>query len=289
MALERAQATAEGIAFERADGLPRALLDGCFLLRIPQELDLIPGIELCRQFYRSPQDGPEETRSYRGFRELEGIYFDREHFQTEHLLADGPARRRHFPPAVTAMADRMHGLAVHVLRTVLTHLGVPEDLWPTVSGNTVEGSGIRWFAANHYRPERAQLGCAPHKDTGFVTVLYIEQDGLEVRVDGGWTPIAPVPGYFVVNFGAAFELLTQPLATPVRAILHRVQHCAPSDDADRFSFAAFVNPPADGLLYQVHADGTATVARRSEEFLREFNEKTWSDQYEDFGISGATA
>lgn len=289
MALERAQATAEGIAFERAYGLPRALRDGCFLLEIPPGIDLTPGIELCRQFYRPLQDGPEETRPYRGFRDLEGIYFDREHFQTEHLLSDGPARRQHFPPDVMAMTDRMHGLAVHVLRTVLTHLGVPGHLWPTITGNAVEGGGIQWFAANHYRPERAQLGCAPHKDTGFVTVLYIQQEGLEVRVDGGWAPIEPVPGYFVVNFGAAFELLTRPLATPVQAILHRVQHCAPSGDADRFSFAAFVNPPADGLLYQVHADGTAAAARSSEEFLREFNEKTWSDQYEDFGISGATA
>ncbi|MFI1972443.1 hypothetical protein BLA24_33490 [Streptomyces cinnamoneus] len=284
--LQKARATEEGLAFETPGGLTRALRDGCFLLAVPPGFDTTPGVTLCREFFRPVEQGGESTRAYRGFRDLDGVYFDREHFQTEHVLIDGPGRERHFPPELRRMAEHMHELARHVLRTVLTELGVARELWSEVTGGAVDGRGTEWFAANHYRSERDRLGCAPHKDTGFVTVLYIEEGGLEAATGGSWTPVDPVPGCFVVNFGGAFELLTSGLDRPVRALLHRVRQCAPRpESADRFSFAAFVNPPPTGDLYRVGADGTATVARSTEDFLRDFNERTWGDGYADFGIA----
>ncbi|MDG9719748.1 2OG-Fe(II) oxygenase family protein [Streptomyces sp. DH24] len=286
MTLQRASVQHGGLAFDTDGGLPRALQDGCFLLALPDGFDPGPGITLCREFYRAPDDGPEATRPYRGFRALEGVYFDREHFQTEHVLIDGPGRLRHFSPELMAMTERMSELTLLVLRCAMAELGIAPALWSEITGGAVEGRGTHWFAANHYRSERAQLGCAPHKDTGFVTVLYNEEPGLEASVDGAWVPVDPVPGHFVVNFGGAFELLTAELARPVRAILHQVRRCTPAPGAaDRFSFAAFANPPATGDLYQVRPDGTAAAVRSSADFLREFNAQTWSDRHTDFGIA----
>ncbi|WP_391960963.1 2OG-Fe(II) oxygenase family protein, partial [Streptomyces somaliensis] len=183
----------------------------------------------------------------------------------------------------------MQELTLIVLRSALTALDVAPDLWHLVTGGAVEGKGTHWFAANHYRSERPQLGCAPHKDTGFVTVLYQQEPGLEILHDGGWTPVDPVPDHFVVNFGGAFELLTTELPTPVHAPLHRVRQCtrAPGT-SDRVSFAAFANPPATGDLLQVRRDGTAVPVRDAADFLREFNERTWSDRHEDFGSCALT-
>ncbi|MBA6440733.1 2OG-Fe(II) oxygenase family protein [Streptomyces sp. GMR22] len=286
MTLQRASVRGPGLAFDTEGGLSQALADGCFLLAMPAGFDPGPGITLCREFYRAPEDGPEATRPYRGFRALEGVYFDREHFQTEHVLIDGPGRRRHFPPELTVMTERMSELTLLVLRCAMADLGIATHLWSEITGGAVDGRGTHWFAANHYRSDRPQLGCAPHKDTGFVTVLYNEEPGLEASADGVWTPIDPVPGHFVVNFGGAFELLTAALSRPVHAILHRVRQCTPAPGAaDRFSFAAFANPPATGNLYQVRGDGSATAVRSSEDFLREFNEHTWSDRHADFGIA----
>lgn len=288
LCLQRARLTGDDLHFEEPGGLQRALRDGFFLLAIPSDLDLRPGITLCREFHRpaAPAGRPEHPAGYRGYRDLEGIYFDREHFQTEHVLIDGPERARRFPPELLRMTDRMHALARTVLRVVLAELGVREHLWGTVTGNAVDGRGTEWFAANHYRTERDLLGCAPHKDTGFVTVLYIEQEGLEADVDGSWVSIDPVPGHFVVNFGGSFELLTATSDRPVRAVLHRVRQCRPDPAGeDRFSFAAFVNPPATGDLYQLNGDGTARAVRRVEDFLRDFNERTWADRHGDFGIA----
>lgn len=286
MTLQRASVQEAGLAFHTEGGLPQALRDGCFLLAIPTGFDPGPGVTLCREFYRPPEDGSDGIQSYRGFRTLEDVYFDREHFQTEHVLIDGPGRRRHFPRELIAMTEQMSELTLLVLRCAMAELGIATALWSKITGGAVDGRGTHWFAANHYRSERAQLGCAPHKDTGFVTVLYNEEPGLEASVDGVWVPIDPAPGHFVVNFGGAFELLTAALSRPVRAILHQVRQCTRVPGAaDRFSFAAFANPPAAGDLYQVRRDGSAAAVRSSADFLREFNEQTWSDRHTDFGIA----
>ncbi|MEV4867777.1 2OG-Fe(II) oxygenase family protein [Streptomyces syringium] len=288
MNLQRATVTGTGLCFDAMDGLSRALRDGCFLLALPAGFDPGPGITLCREFHHAPDEGPATTRAYRGFKDVPGVYFDREHFQTEHVLIDGPRRTRYFPRELLAMADQMGDLTLLVLREAMTELGIAPALWSEITGGAVDGLGTHWFAANHYRPERAKPGCAPHKDTGFVTVLYNEEPGLEAFVDGAWMPVDPVPGHFVVNFGGAFELLTASLGRPVRAILHQVRQCAPVPGAaDRFSFAAFANPPATGDLYQVSGNGSAAPVRSSEDFLREFNAQTWSDRHADFGIAKA--
>jgi hypothetical protein len=302
MALQRARIADGRLEFDEGCSLRQALRDGCFRLAIPADLDVTPGIRLCREFYR-PGSAPASTatttllsapasddRAYAGFKELDGVYFDRENFQTEHVLADRPARLRHFPAAVVGMCDRMEELAVTVLRASLTELGVAEPLWDEVTGGAAGGHGTQWFAASHYRPERRQPGCAAHKDTGFVAVLYIEQPGLEALVGDRWTSIDAAAGYFVVNFGGAFELLTGSLDLPVQAILHRVRSCEPAPDReDRFSFAAFANPPATGNLYRVRRDMTAEPIVSVEEFLRDFNKNTWNDRYDDFGITGTAS
>lgn len=286
--LQRARILEDSLVFETAGGLIRALRDGCFFLAIPLNLDVSPGIKLCREFYQPKLSGETTTRDYKGFREreIDGIYFDREHFQTEHILLDRPSRTKYFPSDLVAMCDAMSDLSLFILRYVLTELNVAESLWSRITGGAIDGQGTHWFAASHYRPEREQLGCAPHKDTGFVTILYIEQPGLEAWMKGTWASIDPIPGHFVVNFGGAFELLTEPLACSVEAILHRVRRCEPSADReDRFSFAAFANPPASSSLYQVHNDGCAVKVQSVEDFLRDFNEATWKDRHSDFGIT----
>ncbi|WP_045824559.1 2OG-Fe(II) oxygenase family protein [Williamsia herbipolensis] len=285
LALQRGRVLDGALRFSTDGGLSQALRDGCFVLEAPSDFDPLPGVTLCREFFRASDEGAEETRRYRGYRDHEGLYFDREHFQTEHLLIDGPERRRHFPPELLSMTEQMSALTLVVLQAAMTELGIVRRLWSEITGGAVDGEGTHWFAANHYRSDRAQLGCAPHKDTGFVTVLYNEEPGLEASVDGRWVPIDPVPDHFIVNFGGAFELLTAALDRPVRAILHQVRQCKPEQGTDdRFSFAAFANPPADGTLYQARQDGSAVAVRTCADFLREFNEQTWSDRHVDFGI-----
>lgn len=284
--LQHAHVHGDQLIFSTTGGLVQALQDGFFRLSIPKGLDLNPGLVFAREFYQ-PKSGDETDRDeYRGYRNVDSVYFDREHFQTEHVLADRPSRTTHFPRDLNEMIEKLNDLALLLLWKSLASVGIGQEHWYTVTGGAVENRGTHWFAANHYRPEKNQLGCAPHKDTGFVTILYIEETGLEADMDGQWVPIEPTEGDFLVNFGGAFELLTKQLETPVKAVHHRVRHWEPGTSSeDRFSFAAFVNPPPTGDLYQMKNRSTPCAVQTVEDFLRTFNQNTWNDQHSDFGIT----
>lgn len=283
-----AEIAGEGLEF-RLGALREAIGDGCFALAIPDDLDLTPGIRLANEFYLAPADVPSgEMAGYRGFRSRDGVYFDREHYQTEHILIDGPRRRAEFPDAANVMCERMHAVGRIVLRTILSATGIPSALWQRATDHCVADGGVQWFAVSHYRPGRDVPGAPEHKDTGFVTVLYYEQPGLEALIASEWQDVPPVPGHFLINFGGALEALTARLPVRVKAVPHRVRQCRPDNTSygDRFSFAAFLNPAATNEAFQAANDGGSLVSLGSvEAFLRDFNRATWRDDYADFGIT----
>ena len=284
----RARYEDDTLIFDGEQSLSDALKDGCFLLRHPATLDLRPGRCLARNFYKSPNGSDKDA--YRGFRDQSGIYFDREHFQTEHLLMDRTQRLATMPTDVTEMCDAMAALGRQILVNVLEALKVPRVNWDAATAECLSGKAVEWMAVSHYRSDRRVLGCPAHKDTGYITILYFDQDGLQARRDGAWCNIDPVPGYFLVNFGGALERLTRRLIRPVEAVLHRVEECSPCETADeRTSFAAFINPAASAMLCEVDEAGSIYEVERVEDFLREFNAKTWKDDHDAFGISDSAS
>lgn len=273
------------LVFEKEGSLRCAIQQGLFLLKAPEGFNFEPGIKLCREFYLPAGDQTD----YRGYQSQTDIYFDREHFQTEHILIDKLRWAARLPPAVVQMAQVMDAVGQVIFQAALREMGVAEHLWQQLSGGAVTGQGAHWFAASHYRPERRLPGCAEHRDTGFVTLLYTWQPGLEAFIEGGWQSIAPRAGYFIVNFGACLETLSGRLPLPARAIEHRVRKCpAVSKGEDRFSFATFINPPASGELYELQPHGELLRLMSVETFLRHFNELTWQDRHTAFGIESAS-
>ncbi len=280
------------LVFFQPNGLERALRDGFFALLIPDGLDVSPGIRFAQEFYREPDsDLPPADARYQNHRKNPDIYFDRDNFQTEHILADARQRELSFPAEVSHLCDEMHQVARDILCDILDNLGVAPRLWPKVTGATSEGGGVKWFAVSHYRTEREMPGAPAHQDTGFITVLYCDQPGLQAKLQDGWVDIEPIEGHFLINFGGSLELLTSGLACPAAAVLHRVDQCSSvSGRGDRYSFAAFLNPPANDMLYRIAPNGQeAEPVMPVETFLREFNERTWQDRYADFGIAEAHA
>jgi len=57
-------------------------------------------------------------------------------------------------------------------------------------------------------PEQVQ-GLSPHSDTSSITLLMQDDDvtGLEIRHQGGWVPVNPIPDALVVNVGDVTEVL----------------------------------------------------------------------------------
>ncbi len=90
-----------------------------------------------------------------------------------------------------------------------------------------------------------QQGVGAHKDSGVLTLLWVEpgKGGLQVERDGEWVDAPPVPGAFVVNIG---ELLEYATGGYLKATNHRV--VSPKAPDERISIPFFFNPALDKRL-----------------------------------------
>jgi isopenicillin N synthase-like dioxygenase len=107
-------------------------------------------------------------------------------------------------------------------------------------------------------PEPSQ-GVGAHKDSGVVTLLWVEpgKGGLQVERDGAWVDAPSVPGAFVVNIGELLEYATQGY---LKATNHRV--VSPRLPDDRISVPFFFNPALDRTLPLIELpDDLAAQAR----------------------------
>lgn len=84
---------------------------------------------------------------------------------------------------------------------------------------------------NYYPPcpEPDQvIGVTPHSDaTGLTILLQVnEVEGLQIKKDGKWVPVKPLPNAFVVNIGDVLEvkIITNGIAI-VNGFLTMVWHC----------------------------------------------------------------
>lgn len=108
------------------------------------------------------------------------------------------------------------------------------------------------------------------------------EPGLEVRRNGGWQPIDPEPGWFIVNFGCAIEILTRDSATPVAAVPHRVRRQVADRSRrtpDRFSYALFVDSSLDESLrpglFRYESGVGLVLAKRFSAFLDDIVNSTY--------------
>ncbi|KAF7816418.1 protein SRG1-like [Senna tora] len=107
---------------------------------------------------------------------------------------------------------------------------------------------------NYYPPcskPELVLGLSPHSDSGSITILVQHDDipGLQIRHQGQWIPIKPLPGAFVVNVGDTLEVWSN-------GVFKSVEHRAVTNARKaRMSIPIFVRPddeaeigPVDTML-----------------------------------------
>ncbi|XP_026443464.1 protein SRG1-like [Papaver somniferum] len=99
---------------------------------------------------------------------------------------------------------------------------------------------------NYYPPcpkAKQVIGLSPHSDAAALSiVLQLNQtEGLEIRKDGKWVPVKPIPGALIVNLGDMIEILSNG-AYP--SIEHRVMV---NPTKERLSIATFhsTNPGSE--------------------------------------------
>ncbi|KAM7493161.1 hypothetical protein LguiB_027770 [Lonicera macranthoides] len=85
------------------------------------------------------------------------------------------------------------------------------------------------------------LGLSPHSDASSITIFMQNNDtvGLQIRHDGGWVPVKPVPNSLIINVGDVLEMWSN---GKYKSIEHRA---VTSETNTRISFGAFVMPNID--------------------------------------------
>ncbi|CAH2041880.1 unnamed protein product [Thlaspi arvense] len=87
--------------------------------------------------------------------------------------------------------------------------------------------GMQALRANYYPPcpqPELVIGLSPHSDAGLLTVLLQLRDvqGLQIKKDGIWIPVRPLPDAFIVNVGDSLEIATNGIYKSIqhRAVVH---------------------------------------------------------------------
>ncbi|PQQ18713.1 protein SRG1-like [Prunus yedoensis var. nudiflora] len=107
--------------------------------------------------------------------------------------------------------------------------------------------GMQSMRMNYYPPcplPAEVIGLTPHSDSVGLTILLQvnEMDGLQVKKDGIWVPVKPLPDAFIVNIGDVLEIQTNGI---YRSIEHRA---TVNSVKERLSIATFHNPGPDGEI-----------------------------------------
>ncbi|KAK7407474.1 hypothetical protein VNO78_09425 [Psophocarpus tetragonolobus] len=109
-----------------------------------------------------------------------------------------------------------------------------EDVWQS----------MRW---NYYppcpQPENV-IGLNNHSDANALTILLQgnETEGLQIKKDGKWIPVKPLPNAFVINIGDILEILTNGI---YRSVEHRATI---NKEKERISIASFHRPQLERVI-----------------------------------------
>ncbi|CAJ1957736.1 unnamed protein product [Sphenostylis stenocarpa] len=104
--------------------------------------------------------------------------------------------------------------------------------------------GIQTMRMNYYppfpEPEKV-IGITNHSDAVALTILLQlnQVEGLQIRKDGRWVPVRPLPKAFVANVGDIMEIITNGI---YRSIEHRA---TVNSEKERLSLGTFYSPRHD--------------------------------------------
>ena len=154
-----------------------------------------------------------------------------------------PAAQPELRDVVEEWHSALSDVARRLLRAWALALGAEESYFDEHFGEPSTLIKIVRYPGTH-APE-PQQGVGAHKDSGVLTLLWVEpgKGGLQVERDGTWVDAPPVPGAFVVNIG---ELLEYATGGYLKATNHRV--VSPKAPDERISIPFFFNPALDKRL-----------------------------------------
>ncbi|MGE0010260.1 MAG: 2OG-Fe(II) oxygenase family protein [Candidatus Babeliales bacterium] len=244
-------------------------------------LELIPAAaRFGNTFYKDEYYATLQLPGYNGYKARDNV--QAEGFYCEHELWQSV-----YSAPIARIAELMKEESVYITQKIL-HLVLPQlthDTLMHATGGVSQGDGLYHLSFKHYRPEINAIGLTPHRDFGYVTILYIDKDGLHAKIDDAWHPIPPREGYFIVNFGRSLELLiNDPML--LNASWHYVEQIKQEKHGgDRMCFALFSGCNLNSPLHRIQEDGSLEIAYLT---YKEFVDAGFKDVYDSPDLSEIT-
>ncbi|KAG8365584.1 hypothetical protein BUALT_Bualt18G0120600 [Buddleja alternifolia] len=195
-----------------------------------------------------------------------------------HLFQKLPTNLRE---TIEDYSEEMKKLAMTLLSQLAQALKMDDEEMRQLYDN-----GVQSIRMNYYppcpMPERA-IGFTPHSDADALTILFQlnETEGLQIRRDGKWVPVKPLPNAFIVNVGDALEIVSNGM---YRSIEHRA---IVNSSKERISVATFYSSNMDsdlGPARSLIGPNNPPIFRRmpihdyfKEFFARKLNGKSYLD------------
>lgn len=238
--------TGTGISHELFRQLQQAARD---FFALPEEQKLAIENLKSPQFRGYTRIGGERTQGKVDWREQIDIGPERD------AIAEGPSFNRLIGPNLwpaaqpelreiaTSWREHLTGISRRLLRSWAQALGAEPTHFDADFGDPASLLKIVRYPGTD-APE-PQQGVGAHKDSGVLTLLWVEpgKGGLQVERDGAWVDAPPVDDAFIVNIGEMLEYAT---GGYLKATNHRV--ISPKAPEDRISVPFFFSPALDAKL-----------------------------------------
>ncbi|XP_027928169.1 protein SRG1-like [Vigna unguiculata] len=162
-----------------------------------------------------------------------------EHSRMPHLFPQLPLP---FRDTLEVYSKKLKDLAMDILGHLAKALGIEE-----VEIRELFEDGIQMMRMNYYPPSpepEKVIGLTNHSDPQALTILLQlnEPEGLQIRKDGMWVPVNPLPNSFIVNVGDILEIITN---GTYRSVEHRA---TVNSEKERLSCATFYSPREDAVI-----------------------------------------
>ncbi|PIN17573.1 Iron/ascorbate family oxidoreductase [Handroanthus impetiginosus] len=216
--------------------------------------------EVWREFFKLPPEEKQkyanEPRTYEGYGSRlgveKGISLDWGDYFFLNYLPIGIRDQNKWPSLpfscrelIAEYSEEVVKLGGKLMKIFSSNLGLREYYLEEAFGG--EGNMSGCMRVNYY-PKCPQpdltLGLSPHSDPGGFTILSPDENvsGLQVRRDGGWVTVDPMPNAFIINIGDQLQILSN---SKYKSVEHRV---IVNSAKERLSLAFFYNPRGDMLI-----------------------------------------
>lgn len=97
-------------------------------------------------------------------------------------------------------------VAISLMRSMGRNLGVDPEQLAGLFENGTQGIRMNYYPTCEHANK--VIGLAPHSDaTGLTLLVQVnEVEGLQIRKNGKWVPVKPLPGAFIINVGDIVEV-----------------------------------------------------------------------------------